>query len=229
MSQPEFDRYAESYQRMHAENIRISGEAPDYFARYKAEHAGRLAAGRLPVNRVLDFGCGIGNATSFLQQCFSGCEVTGTDVSPASLEIAKSRTGPDARFVAVEGDALPFGDRHFGLVFVSCVFHHLEAERHGAALHEIRRVLAPDGVLAIYEHNPWNPLTVRAVESCEFDELAVLIPASRMKMTVTAAGFGRARTQFIVFYPGFLHFMRWSESMLSWLPLGAQYCVSARR
>jgi SAM-dependent methyltransferase len=214
---------------LHAENIRITGESPDYFARYKAGHARRIAGGPLAVNRILDFGCGIGNSTGFLQECFADCEVTGTDVSPASLEIAKSRTGPAARFVAVEGDALPFGDRYFGLVFVSCVFHHLDAERHSAALREIRRVLAPGGILAIYEHNPWNPLTVRTVQACEFDELAVLIPATRLKKTVMATGFADARTRFIVFYPAFLGFMRWSEPMLSWLPLGAQYCVSARR
>ena len=229
MSQPEFDRHAANYQRLHAENIRLSGEAPDYFARYKAEHARRVAAGGLPVRRVLDFGCGIGNATASLRDCFPDCEITGTDVSAASLEIARSRATADVRYLTVEGDALPFDDGHFGLVFVSCVFHHLEAERHAGALAEIRRVLTPGGVLTLYEHNPWNPLTVRAVESCEFDEHAVLIPAPRMKQAVEAAHFVQARTEYVVFYPHFLRFMRWSERLLGWLPLGAQYCVSARR
>lgn len=229
MSGPEFDRFANSYQRLHAENIRISGEAPDYFARYKVLHARRIAAGQLPVRRILDFGCGIGNATSFLKESFPECAITGTDVSPVSLEIAETRVGADAEFVAVEGDSLPFEDGHFGLVFVSCVFHHLESDRHPAALREIQRVLAPGGVLAVYEHNPWNPLTVRAVHACAFDELAVLITAPRMKRAVTDAGFGNVRTDFIVFYPALAGFMRWSEPMLAWLPLGAQYCVSARR
>jgi SAM-dependent methyltransferase len=229
MSGPEFDRFADSYHRLHAENVRISGEAPAYFARYKALHARRMTAGRLPAPRILDFGCGIGNATSFLKESFPDCVITGTDVSPASLEIATARVGSDAEFLAVEGDSLPFDDGHFGLVFVSCVFHHLAGDRHAVALGEIRRVLAPGGFLAIYEHNPWNPLTVRAVHACEFDELAELITAPRMKRAVTAAGLGQTRTDFIVFYPAFAGFMRWSEPMLAWLPFGAQYCVSARR
>ena len=229
MNSPEFDRYAESYRRLHAENIRITGEAPDYFARYKASHASRLAAGRLPVRRILDFGCGIGTATPFLREYFPQCEIMGADVSPASLDIAREHAGSAASFVTMSEESIPAGDGHFGLVFVSCVLHHVPAERHALALGEIRRVMAPGALLAIYEHNPWNPLTVRAVKACEFDESAVLIPALRMKRSVLAAGFNRPRAQFIVFYPAVLRFLRWSEPLLAWLPLGAQYCVSARR
>lgn len=229
MTAPEFDRYADSYRRLHVENIRVTGEAPEYFARYKARHASRLAAGRLPVPRVLDFGCGIGGATPFLCECFPGCEVTGTDVSPASLAVAREQAGGLARFLAMTEERIPADDGHFGMAFVSCVLHHVPVARHEPMLREIRRVLAPGALLAIYEHNPWNPLTVRAVKGCEFDENAVLVAATRMRRAVAAAGFERPRTRYIVFYPHALRFLRWSEPLLSWLPLGAQYCVSAVR
>ncbi len=229
MSSPEFDRYADSYRRLHAENIRITGESPDYFARNKAQHAGRLAANRLPVRRILDFGCGIGTATPFLREYFPDCEITGTDVSPASLDIARESAGSAAKFLLMTQDSIPVADGHFGLAFVSCVLHHIPVNRHDSMLREIRRVMAPGALLAIYEHNPWNPLTVRAVKACEFDESAVLISARRMQHVAQAAGFNRPRTQFIVFYPNFLRFMRWSEPLLAWLPLGAQYCVSVVR
>jgi len=229
MNPPEFDRYADSYRRLHAENIRITGEAPDYFARYKALHASRLAANGLPVRRVLDFGCGIGTAMPFLRECFPDCEITGTDVSPASLDIAREHAGSAAKFLVMSEDSIPAGDGTFGLAFVSCVLHHMPANRHQSMLREIRRVMAPGALLAVYEHNPWNALTVRAVKACEFDENAVLMPAPRLAQTVQAAGFGRPRTQFIVFYPNLLRSLRWSEPLLAWLPLGAQYCVSAAR
>lgn len=229
MNSPEFDRYAESYRRLHAENIRITGEAPDYFARYKARHASRLAANRLPVPRILDFGCGIGTAIPFLREYFPHCEIIGADVSPASIDIAREHAGSVAGFVTMSEESIPAGDGHFGLVFVSCVLHHVPAERHALALGEIRRVMAPGALLVIYEHNPWNPLTVRAVKACEFDENAVLVSAARMRQAVQFAAFSRPRTRFIVFYPNFLRFLRWSEPLLAWLPLGAQYCVSAVR
>lgn len=229
MNPPEFDRYAESYRRLHAENIRITGESPDYFARYKARHASRLAANCLPVPRILDFGCGIGTATPFLREYFPHCDITGADVSPASIDIARERVGSAANFVTMGEESIPAAKDHFGLVFVSCVLHHVPAERHALVLDEIRRVMAPGALLAIYEHNPWNPLTVRAVKACEFDESAVLIPPLQMKRIVQAVGFSRPRSQFIVFYPAVLRFLRWSEPLLVWLPLGAQYCVSAMK
>lgn len=229
MNSPEFDRYADSYRRLQAENIRITGESPDYFARYKARHASRLAAGRLPVPRILDFGCGIGIATPFLREYFPDCEIIGTDVSPASVAVAREHAGDAARFLVMTEDVIPVDDGHFGLAFVSCVLHHVPIERHASMLREIRRVMAAGALLAIFEHNPWNPLTVRAVKACEFDENAVLIAAPRMKQAVAAAAFDTPRTRYVVFYPNVLRFMRWSEPLLGWLPLGAQYCVSAIR
>lgn len=229
MSAPEFDRYADSYRQLHAENIRITGESPDYFARYKARHASRLAAGRLPVPRILDYGCGIGGATPFLREFFPGCEITGTDVSPACLAVARERAGGVAGFLQMTDEAIPVEDRHFGMAFVSCVLHHVPAGGHVPMLREIRRTMAPGALLAIYEHNPWNPLTVRAVRGCEFDENAVLVAATTMREAVAAAGFERPRTRYIVFYPHALRLLRWSEPLLGWLPLGAQYCVFAYR
>jgi SAM-dependent methyltransferase len=126
-------------------------------------------------------------------------------------------------------EAIPFEDGRFGLVFVSCVLHHVPRERHAATLAELRRVLAPGGWLLLYEHNPLNPLTVRAVQSCEFDRAAVLIGARALRGAVTTAGFAQATTRYIVFFPNFLRFLRRSEPLLAWLPLGAQYCIAARR
>jgi SAM-dependent methyltransferase len=228
MTEPEFDRYASSYRQLHAENVRITGESPDYFAEYKAIHAARQARGRMPAARILDYGCGIGNSTGFLARHFPGCEIAGTDPSGASLDIARART-PGARFEPMQGDSIPFESGHFGLAFVSCVLHHVPHDRHAPVLAELRRVLAPGGWLLVYEHNPLNPLTVRAVESCEFDRAAVLIGAKALRQAVAAAGFAAPATRYIVFFPRPLSFLRWSEPMLAWLPLGAQYCVSARR
>ncbi len=97
MKSPEFDRYADSYRRLHSENIRITGESPKLFARYKAKHASRLATGGLPVPRILDFGCGIGNATPYLREYFPDCSHW-YDVSPASLAVAREHAGESARF-----------------------------------------------------------------------------------------------------------------------------------
>lgn len=229
MSRREFDRYAESYENLHRANIQITGEGPDYFARYKVQHAARLAGDTLPANSILDFGCGIGNATVFLPEYFPGCEFFGVDVSSECIEVARKRAGSAATFHALDGKRIPFDDGHFGLVLISCVLHHVPHVQHRDVLREIRRVMAPGALLTIYEHNPLNPLSVRAVRTCEFDASAVMIAAGPMRNAVMGAGFRDAETDFIVFFPRFLHLLRWSERLLRWLPLGAQYCVSARK
>src|ERR1035438_7593719 len=58
--QAEFDRYAKSYEEMHAQNVELSGEGTEYFAIYKQKVLERLL-GKGFEKPVLDFGCGIGN------------------------------------------------------------------------------------------------------------------------------------------------------------------------
>jgi SAM-dependent methyltransferase len=107
------------------------------------------------------------------------------------------------------------------------VFHHIDHADHGALLQELRRVVRPGGSLFIFEHNPFNPLTVRVVNDCPFDENAHLIRGREMKRRLLAAGFASANTRYRVFFPHFLRALRPLEAALAWLPLGGQYYVRA--
>ena len=75
----------------------------------------------------------------------------------------------------------------------------------------------------VYEHNPWNPLTVQAVNTCPFDRNAVLVKAADMERRLRAAGFAKVRTRYRVFFPRALRWLRPLESRLGRVPLGAQY------
>lgn len=229
MHDAEFDRHADEYHRLHAQNIRLSGEEPEYFARYKAQDALRISGGKLPTPAVLDFGVGIGNSIPFLHASFPDCRIVGLDVSNRSLEIAKARCGDQAQFHHFDGERIPAGDGEFGLVFAACVFHHIEPHRHIAALAELHRVLTPGGWLILHEHNPRNPLTRRAVRDCPFDERAQLINANTMSDRALAAGFVQTTIRYRVFFPSALNLLRPLERWLTWLPLGAQYCLSSRK
>ena len=97
--------------------------------------------------------------------------------------------------------AHPLAEGAADLVFSACVFHHIEAQEHVGLMREICRVLAPGGALAIFEHNPVNPVTRYIVATCPFDENAVLILAGDLRQRCQAAGFDKVEVAYTGFFP----------------------------
>jgi ubiquinone/menaquinone biosynthesis C-methylase UbiE len=232
MDEAEFDKFAAEYRTMHAANIKLSGEDPEYFAEYKiidiASETARLAPG-VSHPRVLDFGAGVGYSVPFFARHMPGARVTCLDVSQKSLEVGSRRYPEQAEFKHFDGAAIPYDPATFDVALASCVFHHIPEVEHVPLLGEIRRVLKPGGVLFVFEHNPLNPLTRHAVDTCPFDENAVLIRAASMLRRVRGAGFPDASAKYRIFFPHILRALRPLERRLTWLPLGAQYYVLGRK
>jgi SAM-dependent methyltransferase len=230
MDEAEFDKFAEEYRDLHAASIRLSGEDPEYFADYKvADIAMELARDGTIARKVLDFGAGVGYSVPFFTRHLPEARVTCLDVSRRSLEVGTARHGGVAEFTHFDGSKIPYADGTFDVVLASCVFHHIPHEEHVALLGEIRRVLVPAGRLFVFEHNPLNPLTRHAVNTCEFDEHAKLVLAPAMRRRVRDAGFTAAAIRYRIFFPHALRRLRPLEGRLTWLPLGAQYYVAARK
>jgi SAM-dependent methyltransferase len=221
----EFDKFAEEYLAIHARNVRISGENPEYFARYKVEETRRLwtAGGQGPPAAILDFGVGIGNSLPHLAQAFPAAEITGLDVSERSLALAAARFPKMARLVPFDGTRIPLPKASFDLIFSACVFHHIEASEHVPLLTQLRQLLRPGGQLVIFEHNPVNPLTAWTVSRCPFDDNAVLIRTAALRRRLHAAGFRDVKVSYTFFFPRALAALRPLERLMKWLPLGAQY------
>jgi 2-polyprenyl-6-hydroxyphenyl methylase/3-demethylubiquinone-9 3-methyltransferase len=94
---------------------------------------------------ALDVGCGGG----LLAEEFArlGCQVTGVDPSEQALEVARahaSTSGLDITYRAGVGEALPFPDRSFEIVYCCDVLEHVNDLNQ--VIGEIARVLAPSGV-----------------------------------------------------------------------------------
>ena len=233
MDEAEFDKFAAEYRAMHAANIKVSGEDPEYFAEYKvvdvAAELARSGTGATPEPAVLDFGAGIGYSVPFFRKHLPEASVTCLDVSRKSLEIGAAKYGRLAEFKHFDGARIPYEAGAFDVALASCVFHHISHTEHVALLGEIRRVLKPGGVLLVFEHNPLNPLTRHAVNTCEFDEHAELILAPSMRRRARQAGFAAADVRYRIFFPHALRRLRTLEPMLTWLPLGAQYYMRARK
>jgi SAM-dependent methyltransferase len=98
-------------------------------------------------NRLLDVGCGTGE--SFIGMLDRGWEVTGCDISPAMVELARSKVGERARLAVADMVELPeFGE--FDLVWAldDAVSYLLSVEDLEAALAGMAANLGPRGLLA---------------------------------------------------------------------------------
>jgi SAM-dependent methyltransferase len=227
MSGAEFDKHAAHYRAVHAANISATGEEPEYFAEYKMrDFAAVVKSIGMPASgSFLDFGCGVGNSVLPFRRNLPQARLLAADVSAESLTKLNESHGPEICTILIEGLSLPLEDESLDGAFACCVFHHIPPADHHAALTELRRVLRPGAPLMVYEHNPFNPLTLRAVSTCPLDENAILIRSGQMLDQFERAGFGSVWRDYRVFFPRALRRLRPLEDHLRWLPLGAQYFV----
>jgi ubiquinone/menaquinone biosynthesis C-methylase UbiE len=225
----EFDRLADEYEAQHRLNIAITGEGPEYFSEHKvADLANLIQAQGISANRILDFGSGIGNSIPFFRKYFASSQLKCADVSARSIEISQVRFPGQESYVLVDAEiGVPTHSQD--IVFSACVFHHIPQQEHHHWLAELRRVTRPGGLLAIYEHNPLNPLTLHAVKTCPLDINARLIRAATMRKRVVMGGWTDAHVEYKVFFPSALRSLRPLERYLGWLGLGAQYRLAALR
>lgn len=222
--EPGFDAVATNYQQMVDENVRITGENSDYFAAYKANYiAGNVLRGERP-EKILDYGCGVGLLVRHLKRCLPGIQIDGYDISAGSLE----RIDPAFREQGVFTNTLGALGRDYDVIVLANVLHHVRPEERRALIEEAASRLARGGKLVIFEHNPWNPLTRWAVSRCPFDEGVTLLPASEVRSLCTNP-LRLSQTDYIVFFPQWLSWVRPFERLLGWCPAGAQHATVACR
>ena len=219
-----FDQFADTYQQIHTENIKVTGESSEFFAEYKARYIARRMGVEFS-GKILDYGCGVGMLSGFLKQTFPQAVVDGYDPSEGSVAKVDPRILEQGTFTS---DWAEVGC-NYNLIVVTNVMHHVPpAERHDVIL-RLRDHLAPRGILIIVEHNPLNPMTRWAVANCAFDDDAILLPTAETKAYVASSGLEILRRDYIVFFPRLLSWFRRMEPYLGWCPAGAQYALMAQR
>ena len=222
-AEQKFDSYADSYEGLHRSSVAASGEDPAYFHDYKIDCLRRKGLLRGP---LLDYGCGTGNLTERFARAHGDVdEVHGYDPSSRSLAEARERA-PSAQ---LHSDVSTLPRFHFATAVLSGVLHHVPVRERDDVLATVRGTLRPGGRIVVFEHNPLNPITRRAVAACPFDDDAILLWPWQARRLLRRAGFDEVRLDYIVFFPKQLAFLRGLEPRLHRVALGAQQMLVAVR
>lgn len=161
-----------------------------------------------PGRRVLDLGCGAGHELVELEH--AGLHALGVDSSDVMLDASRRRLealGLPVRLVRADAHRLPFADSAFAACRIERVLQHVDDP--AAVLAEVRRVLHPDGVLAVLEPD-WASLVLASADAeaaCVVaDAVGSHIPHRRigrdLRRLLTEAGFTDVRTEVeLMVYP----------------------------
>lgn len=225
----DFDGLAASYEEMINQAVAFAGREHAFYIDAKREHILRLGQQHfadLESLNVLDLGCGIGAYHPGLVGMFR--ELHGVDVSARSVKLAAARH-LSVRYSTYDGSRLPYGDGQFSIVFTICVMHHVPPPQWESFVAEAYRVTAFGGLMLVFEHNPYNPLTQYIVKTCDMDKDAVLLRPAKLRRMFSAAGFTDVFTRTIISVPPAGRFLTRLDSLLGNLPLGAQYYLRATK
>lgn len=114
--------------------------------------------------KILDLGCGAGMSTFELQDIYPEAEVTGIDLSPYFLAVAKYRgqqNQKNVNWIHGAAEATGLADNSFDLVSACLMFHELPISAAIAIFKEAQRLLRPGGYLAIMDMNPQSEIFLK--------------------------------------------------------------------
>lgn len=225
---PEFDHFAEEYNRLLHDPIRERfAPGSRFFTARKWELLKRFyqRTGRdLSKTSWLDIGCGFGELLSLGRSYVQ--KAAGCDPSTAMLQRCR-----DLEFrLQPSPVSLPYQDGSFELVTAVCVYHHVQSDMRLALTAEVRRVLTDGGLFCIIEHNPLNPVTQVIVRRTPVDADAHLLSAIRARALLRAQHLEPIHTEYFLYIPeGLFNVLGPIERLLARLPFGGQYATVARK
>jgi len=224
---PEFDSYADKYDELLQDPIRESFAAEKtFFVRRKLQVIDDFFRRRHIDSRKLrwlDVGCGMGDLLKSGRDRFASA--SGCDPSAKMLQAC----GDIEVRQQTDISQLPFESERFDFVTVVCVYHHIPMAERVAFTREALRVLRPNGILAIIEHNPWNPVTRIIVSRAPVDANAHLLSSAEVRNIIKTAGATPIGCRYFLYLPQKLHELAgFVESGLERIPMGGQYIVFSR-
>lgn len=216
-----FDRYLNDYEYYIQESTKKFDKNLDYYRKNKIEITKERTL-NYPKN-ILDFGSGVGVMIPHMKKKFSKSKIYAYDESRESLKFLKKKFPFVTCLKKIDGQI------KFDLIFLSGVVHHIEKNLRERVFKKIHSSLNASGILVIFEHNPYNPLTNIVVKNCEFDQDAQLIKRRDLIKICEKVNFKINESAYIYFFPTFMKQLRFLEKYLEWFFLGAQYFCTFKK
>lgn len=149
---------------------------------------------------VLDLGCGTGTLALEIRRQCPAARVTGLDIDPRILAIARRKIAQAGAPVAlVEGSATapPLPPASFDRVLSTLMLHHLTTEQKRAALAAVRALLRPGGELHVADfgrpHNLLMWVASRTFRLADGAETTAVNLRGELPAMIAAAGFAEVR------------------------------------
>jgi SAM-dependent methyltransferase len=194
-----------NYWNVHIHDLEITRHpvaSPGFFADLEQYHFEKLhhLLTLVPFDQyrgreVLEVGCGAG--TDLIRFARHGAVVTGVDIASSAVALARTNFGLEhlrANLVVGDGEALPFGQRRFDLVYAHGVVQYTSDGRR--LVEECRRVLKPGGqaIFQVYNRISWlNAMSLVADVGLEHKDAPVLRKYSIGEFRSLLGGFSRVR------------------------------------
>ena len=102
--------------------------------------------------KILDLGCGLGETTKLLSECFPTADITGVDQDAELIDAARATKmlpGKSIRFMAGNALSIPFAAESFDFVFTRYLLHHIP--NNFGAMKEMKRVCKSGGIVFVHE------------------------------------------------------------------------------
>ncbi len=137
--------FRDFYRDAYADLERGRGTDPASEATFDLRVRAALRVIGSPPKRILDFGCGAGDAAKRFVEV--GHKVVGVDLSDSGIRLARTRV-PGARFELMDSETqVPFADQSFDVCFCSEVLEHIFDVQ--GVIREARRLLRADGLFIL--------------------------------------------------------------------------------
>jgi SAM-dependent methyltransferase len=219
-----FDDFSKNYEKQH-DHYLPPGVESRTFMEQKVQVVAQYIKEKYPKDyplKILDFGSNNGRLAYLLLKTLPQISYYhGVDESTVALD--EARKNLELFSIRKEFSTVIPKDS-FDFVLALNVFHHVEPALRKTVALALTQSIAPGGSLWVWEHNPYNPITLALVKWCPFDQGVKLL--FRQEVETLFSGLKKTRGQYTNITPPtwcLVPGLKWLEEKFNCWPFGAQY------